>query len=115
MGETTLYILTLGSRVYKTVLTAAESEIMQNAMFDTVNHGTGRKAALESYQVGGKTGSAEVSSNKSVKTHSWFTGFVADDEHPLAVTVILEQAGGGASAAAPLAGQLLKKAIKLGY
>ena len=67
------------------------------------------------YQVGGKTGSAEVSSNKSVKTHSWFTGFVADDEHPLAVTVILEQAGGGASAAAPLAGQLLKKAIKLGY
>ena len=107
--------LTAGSRVYKTVLTAAESEIMQNAMFDTVNHGTGRKAALESYQVGGKTGSAEVSSNKSVKTHSWFTGFVADDEHPLAVTVILEQAGGGASAAAPLAGQLLKKAIKLGY
>ena len=87
--------LTAGSRVYKTVLTAAESEIMQNAMFDTVNHGTGRKAALESYQVGGKTGSAEVSSNKSVKTHSWFTG--------------------GASAAAPLAGQLLKKAIKLGY
>ena len=73
------------------------------------------QAALESYQVGGKTGSAEVSSNKSVKTHSWFTGFVADDEHPLAVTVILEQAGGGASAAAPLAGQLLKKAIKLGY
>ena len=107
--------LTAGSRVYKTVLTAAESEIMQNAMFGTVNHGTGRKAALESYQVGGKTGSAEVSSNKSVKTHSWFTGFVADDGHPLAVTVILEQAGGGASAAAPLAGQLLKKAIKLGY
>ena len=80
-----------------------------------VTEGSGKRAYIEGYKVGGKTGSAEVSSNKSVKTHSWFTGFVADDEHPLAVTVILEQAGGGASAAAPLAGQLLKKAIKLGY
>ncbi len=107
--------LTASSKVYKTVLTAAEAKIMQDAMFGTVSDGTGRSAALDGYKVGGKTGSAEVSSNKSVKTHSWFTGFIADDEHPLAVTVILEQAGGGSSAAAPLAGKLLKKAVKLGY
>ena len=65
--------------------------------------------------MGGKTGSAEISSDKSVKTHAWFTGFIQDEDHPLAVCVILEQAGGGGSMAAPLAGKLLAKAVELGY
>ena len=42
-------------------------------------------------------------------------GFILEEEHPLAVTVVLEQAGGGGSYAAPLAGKLLGKAVKLGY
>ena len=99
----------------KRILSEETSARLRSILFQVVENGGGKNGKVEGYQVGGKTGSAEVSSNKSVKTHSWFTGFVADDEHPLAVTVILEQAGGGASAAAPLAGQLLKKAIKLGY
>lgn len=103
------------SRAYKTILTEAEADFVQKAMFETVESGTGTRAAVDGYTVGGKTGTAEISSNKSVKSHAWFTGFVADDEHPLAVCVILEQAGGGGSMAAPLAGKLLNKAIKLGY
>ena len=46
---------------------------------------------------------------------SWFTGFIQDEDHPLAVCVILEQAGGGGSMAAPLAGKLLERAVELGY
>lgn len=81
----------------------------------TVEYGTGTRAAVDGCTVGGKTGSAEISSDKSVKTHAWFTGFIQDEEHPLAVCVILEQAGGGGSMAAPLAGKLLEQAVKLGY
>jgi len=80
-----------------------------------VEEGTGRRAALEDYRVCGKTGTAEISSDKSVDTHAWFVGFVRDKEHPLAICVVLEQAGGGGSVAAPMAGRILEKAVKLGY
>ena len=106
---------TAPSSTYKAVLTAAEAEFLQEAMVQVVDSGTGTRAAVDGLTVGGKTGTAEISSDKAVKTHAWFTGFILDDQHPLAVTVILEQAGGGGSYAAPLAGKLLARAVKLGY
>ena len=106
---------TPGTKVYKTILSEAEAEIVQQAMLGTVEYGTGTQADVDGCTVGGKTGSAEISSDKSVKTHAWFTGFIQDEDHPLAVCVILEQAGGGGSMAAPLAGKLLAKAVELGY
>jgi len=42
-------------------------------------------------------------------------GFVDDDEHPLAIAVILEKAGSGGSNAAPAAKKVLTRAIDLGY
>lgn len=107
--------LKAADKEHRAMLTPTEASFMQDAMIKVVESGTGRNAALDDYTVGGKTGTAEVSSNKSVKTHSWFTGFVLDDEHPLAVCVVLEQAGSGSSFATPLAGKLLKRAIRLGY
>ena len=65
--------------------------------------------------MGGKTGTAEVSDDKSNKPHAWFTGFVYSDTHPIAIAVVLEHAGTGGSKAAPLAGKVLKKAVDLGY
>lgn len=105
----------LQSEVYKTILTKKESEKLCSYMRAVVKSGTGKKAALSGYDVCGKTGTAEISSDKSVKTHAWFVGFLENDEHPLAICVVLEQAGGGGSVAAPLAGKVLKKAIELGY
>lgn len=107
--------LTQGSKAYKTILSEAEAALVQEAMLQVVKSGTGTKAAVKGYTVGGKTGTAEISSDKSVNTHAWFTGFVQDEEHPLAVCVIFEQAGGGGSVAGPVAGKLLKRAIELGY
>ena len=106
---------TQSSKVYKTILQASETAIIQEAMLSVVESGTGSQASISGYRVGGKTGSAEISSDKSVKTHAWFTGFVQDADHPLAICVILEQAGGGGSIAAPIAGKLLRRAIDLGY
>ena len=65
--------------------------------------------------MGGKTGSAEASDDKTIDTHAWFAGFVQDDEHPLAVAVVVEFGGSGGSVAAPLAKLALEKAISLGF
>ena len=42
--------------------------------------------------VAGKTGTAEVSSGDDAP-NAWFVGFVDDDEHPLAVCIVLEKGG----------------------
>ena len=106
---------TPSSKAYDTILSAQEAQIVQEAMLGTIEYGTGTRASVSGYTVGGKTGTAEISSDKSVNTHAWFTGFIQEEEHPLAICVILEQAGGGGSVAAPMAGKLLERAIELGY
>ena len=70
---------------------------------------------IDGFDVGGKTGTAEISSDKNVKTHAWFTGFIKDDDHPLAITVLLEKSGSGGSVAGPAAAEALQKALELGY
>jgi peptidoglycan glycosyltransferase len=92
-----------------------EAELLRDYMMSVVENGTGKRAKIGNYKVGGKTGTAEVSGNKGVEAHAWFTGFVYNDDHPLAICVILEKAGSGGSVAAPIAGKILKKAIELGY
>ena len=102
-------------KVFKKPLSADEAKTMQEFMFETVKTGTGTAAALSKYKVGGKTGTAEVSDNKSKNPHAWFAGFIKSDDHPLAIVVILEHAGTGGGKAAPVAGKVLQKAVALGY
>lgn len=42
----------------------------------------------------------------------WFTGYIDSDAHPYAITVIVEQAGGGGTVAAPIAAKVLERAVK---
>ncbi len=58
-----------------------------------------------------KTGTAEVEDDKP---HSWFAGFMDDEEHPYAFIVIVENAGAGKEYAAPIAKKVLNSAKKLG-
>ena len=55
-----------------------------------------------------KTGTAEVGDGTS---HAWFTGFLLDDAHPYAFVVIVENAGAGITAAAPVANAVLQEAV----
>lgn len=103
------------SSVYSNPLTPEEAERMQELMVGVVKSGTGSSAAIKGMTVGGKTGTAEVSDDKSVAAHAWFTGFILDEDHPLCVAVILEKGGSGGGKAAPIAKEILQKAIKLGY
>ena len=56
-----------------------------------------------------KSGTAEVGDGTS---HAWFAGFLDDPEHPYAFTVLLENGGGGARNAGPVANAVLQAAVQ---
>ncbi|MGN1001218.1 MAG: penicillin-binding transpeptidase domain-containing protein [Oscillospiraceae bacterium] len=55
-----------------------------------------------------KSGTAEVGDGSS---HAWFTGFLDDEEHPYAFVVLIENGGGGLSAAGTVANTVLQAAV----
>ena len=57
-----------------------------------------------------KYGTAEVGDGTS---HAWFTGFLDDEAHPYAFVVLIENGGGGARNAGPVANAVLQKAVQL--
>ena len=97
---------------FRTVVTPQVAGTIAEYMYETVQNGTATRAAIKGYTVGGKTGSAEVSDNKEVETNAWFTGFVYDEAHPYAISVVIEGGGAGARMPSELAAKSLKKAIE---
>ena len=83
------------------LISEEEADILKNLMIAVVQEGTGTRLKGQSYQVAGKTGSAEYNSQSD--SHAWFTGFSYDTDRPLQVTVIMEGAGSGGEYAVPVA------------
>jgi peptidoglycan glycosyltransferase len=85
---------------------------LQDMMVSVVENGTGRKAQVDGFRVGGKTGTAQA--GESTDDHGWFIGFVMKDDEPIAaVAVLLERAGrGGSAEAARIAGQVFRAILK---
>jgi penicillin-binding protein A len=89
---------------------------LKQMMQSVVTNGTGTKAAIQGVPVGGKTGTADNSDahGKALAPHAWFAGYAADKNHPIAIAVVLENAGvsgnesAGGEAAAPLARDVMK-------
>ncbi len=92
-----------------------DTTLLKEMMISAVENGTGEKAAIDGVTVGGKTGTAEIAGEDGNEEHAWFVGFIEDDDHPLAIAVVMEKAGSGGSNAAPAAKKVLEKAIDLGY
>ena len=65
------------------------------ALQDVVENGTGQRAKIDGFDVGGKTGTAENA--EGADDHGWFIGFAYNDkgEAVSAVCVMLENVGGG--------------------
>ena len=100
------------------VISSMPSEItdrVRDFMRKTVEEGTATNAQISGYDVCGKTGTAEYNDEGEKKNHSWFIGFIDDDQHPLAVSIILEGAGYGSKYATPLAKKALSYALDKGY
>ena len=98
--------------VYRQVMPDAVAGRIAEYMYEAVQSGTATRAKIRNYTVCGKTGSAEVSDDKSVETNAWFTGFVYDDAHPYAISVVIEGGGAGARMPSELAAKALKQAIE---
>ncbi|HML45120.1 MAG TPA: penicillin-binding transpeptidase domain-containing protein [Clostridia bacterium] len=101
--------------VYKRVLSGDAAALVRDAMLAATKQGTGSQAAISGHSVAGKTGSAEVSDDKTLGTHAWYVGFIDEQEHPLAISVVVEHGGSGGSVAAPVARKVLLEALELGY
>jgi penicillin-binding protein 2 len=84
-------------------------EIVRRGMYRSVNgSGTGYAAQVRGTRVAGKTGTAENPPNPD---HAWFVGFAPFDEPTIAVSVIVENGGFGGTAAAPLAGAMIRRRL----
>lgn len=58
-------------------------------------------------ELAGKTGTSEFGTTENEKTHAWFTVFGPYENATIALTVFLEEGGGGSQDAAPIARELL--------
>ena len=83
---------------YGKLMSADEAETLTNFMVAVVNEGTSPSLQSDSYQVAGKTGSAEFSSNKD-ESHAWFVGFAPADNPEIVISIIYENGGLGGSVA----------------
>lgn len=83
-------------------MSASSIKTVQEGLWAVVNApgGTGANAKVSGGTVYGKTGSAENSMGRT--THAWFCGYLVTSKPEIAVTVFLENAGGGGSMAAPI-------------
>ena len=88
-------------RAYGTVMTGEQADVLKEWMRAVVTGGTGTRADIAGAKVCGKTGSAEKDGQE--ETDAWFVGFLDEDEAPYALSVVVENAGGGGSVAAPIA------------
>lgn len=94
--------------VYANVIEADVAAEVKEYMKAVVQSGTGTSAAVLKMNIGGKTGTAEYvdADTGKVKNHSWFIGFIDDEEKPYCLAVIFEGAGYGSKYAAPMAGKI---------
>jgi len=91
--------------------------LIGRAMQDVVESGTARGALLEGVDICAKTGTVE---NKAIvngqvikmKNHSMFVAFAPRDNPKIAIAVAVENAGFGATWAAPIASLMIEKYLR---
>lgn len=80
--------------------------IVIEGMHDVVEHGTAYIARIPGIEICGKTGTAQ---NPHGKDHSVFFAFAPKDHPKIAIAVVVENAGFGATWAAPIASLLMEQ------
>ena len=96
---------------YAQVMSSSDAAMAKDAMKGVVDdHLTRIFAGVDA---GGKTGTAETtdSNGNLTKSHSWFIGFAPVNKPKVAVAVIVENAGYGAEAAAPVTAEVMRAAL----
>ena len=81
-------------------------ETVKDGMHRVMVFGTGRHYAIDSLNMAGKTGTAQ---NSHGRDHAIFIGFAPVDDPQIAVAVVVENAGFGATWAAPIASMMMEQ------
>ncbi|MEV1009346.1 penicillin-binding protein 2 [Streptomyces sp. NPDC049881] len=101
-------------------MSAETAQQLQSAMESVVEDGpSGPAAAIDGVRVGGKTGTAQRGENNSENPFAWFISYaMVDDESPVAVAVVVEDAGvgrdqiSGSGLAAPIAHDVMQAVLE---
>jgi penicillin-binding protein A len=109
-------IYSASPKTLRTPISGTVASDLKDMMISVVENGTGKKAKISGFDVGGKTGTAQNA--VGADPHGWFIGFAFNDkgEAVSAACVMLENVPGGhASAeAARIAGLIMKAAAGKG-
>lgn len=89
-----------------TTIDTAYFPVVIEGMHDVVEAGTARIAKIPGIEICGKTGTAQ---NPHGKDHSVFFAFAPKDNPKIAIAVIIENAGFGATWAAPIASLMMEQ------
>ena len=104
-------------RVVRRVIPEQVAEQIRDVLVDAVEVGTGREAALASFRVAGKTGTARIAENGRYRPGAYtasFAGFFPADDPQLVFIVKLDEPDGeyyGGRAAAPVTRATLEAAL----
>ena len=92
--------------------------ILEEGLYEVVRGGTAAASALKEITMVGKTGTAQVATfvdrshyarqAKNLKDHALFAGYAPREKPQIAFVVVVENAGFGASSAAPIAKKLVQ-------
>jgi penicillin-binding protein 2 len=100
--------------VRTTPLREASFSSLREGLWAVVNepHGTGHPVRMKEMEIAGKTGTAQVISNRipeggtvheKIRPDSWFVGFAPFDHPRIVVSVLVENGGDGGDVAGPVA------------
>lgn len=94
-----------GNLSTNSLLSESTANTLKTMMRNNVinNYGDSRFPGME---FGGKTGTAQISGEKS---HAWFFGFSSAADFPYAIVVVSENSGGGSEIAVPIASKVMKE------
>ena len=81
-------------------------DVVQEGMHRVMVYGTGRHYAVDSLHMAGKTGTVQ---NPHGKDHAIFIGFAPLEDPQIAVAVVVENAGFGATWACPVASMMMEQ------
>ncbi|MCL2437820.1 MAG: FtsW/RodA/SpoVE family cell cycle protein [Coriobacteriia bacterium] len=95
---------------FSRAMSAETAQLVADSMIQTTNAGTGGRAAIPGVQVAGKTGTAEVGTDRP--SNAWYIGFAPAENPTVAVAVMVEGAGQGGRSAAPAARQVMETALQ---
>jgi penicillin-binding protein 2 len=92
-------------------------ETMISGLFDVYNFGTAHGLNVEGIDICGKTGTAENfakigGKRVQLKDHSIFVAFAPKDNPKIAIAILVENGGFGATIAGPIASLMIEKFIK---